>query len=63
VVVNFGDEEMEVRATLHDGFESLAGAPSLADVLNGGDVPGCRAGIAMPAGSARVLATPNGGRR
>lgn len=63
VVVNFGDEEMEVRVTLDDGFESLAAAPSLADVLNGCEVPGCRAGIAMPPGSARVLAAPNGGGR
>jgi hypothetical protein len=44
--------------TLDEGFASLAGASSLADVLNGGDVPGCAAGIPVAAGSARVLAEP-----
>jgi cyclomaltodextrinase / maltogenic alpha-amylase / neopullulanase len=63
VVVNFGDEEVEVRVTLDRGFDSLAGAPALADVLGGGDVPGCEAGIPVPAGSARILAAPDGGSR
>jgi len=58
VVVNFGDAEAEVCVTLDQGFESLAGASSLSDVLNGGDVPGCAAGIPVAAGSARVLAEP-----
>ena len=63
VVVNFGDDEVEVRVTLDGGFESLAGAPSLADRLNGDDVPGCRGRHPVPAGSARVLAAPTGAGR
>jgi cyclomaltodextrinase / maltogenic alpha-amylase / neopullulanase len=63
VVVNFGDDDAEVRVAVDQSFESLAGAATLADVLNGGDVPGCAAGIPVPAGSARVLAEPTGGGR
>ncbi|HEY7258695.1 MAG TPA: DUF3459 domain-containing protein, partial [Gaiellales bacterium] len=63
VVVNFSDEEAEVRVTVNHGFESLEGARSLEDVLNGGATPGCGAGIPVPAGAARVLAEPTGGGR
>jgi cyclomaltodextrinase len=63
VVVNFAGDEVEVRVTVEDGFESLADASSLTDVLNGAQVPGCAAGIPVPAGSARVLAGPAGGNR
>jgi glycosidase len=63
VIVNFGDDEAEVRVSVDDEFASLAGAGSLADVLNGVEVPGCAAGIPVPAGSARVLAAATGGTR
>jgi cyclomaltodextrinase / maltogenic alpha-amylase / neopullulanase len=54
VLINFGDDEARMQVTLPDGFETLASA--LVDVLGDERVPGPAAGIAVPAGSARVLA-------
>jgi glycosidase len=56
VLLNFGDDEARMQVTLPDGFDALARASALVDLLGEEEVPGARAGIAVPAGSARVLA-------
>jgi cyclomaltodextrinase / maltogenic alpha-amylase / neopullulanase len=55
VLLNFGDDEAQMQVTLPDGFEALARASALVDVLGDAEVPGPAAGISVPAGSARVL--------
>jgi len=62
VLVNFGDEEVQMRATVPDGFEALAAAPALRDLLGDAEMPAAADGVRLPAGSARVLA-PVGGAR
>ena len=62
VLVNFGDEEVQMRATVPDGFEALAAAPALRDLLGDAEMPAAADGVRVPAGSARVLA-PVGGAR
>jgi cyclomaltodextrinase len=56
VILNFGAGEVDVTCLVPAGFEEVAQAPSLHDVLNVAELPGHRAAIPMPAGSARVLA-------
>jgi glycosidase len=56
VLLNFGDDEARMQVTLPDGFEALARASTLVDLLGEGEVPGAAAGIPVPGGSARVLA-------
>jgi glycosidase len=55
VLLNFGDDAARMQVTLPDGFEALARASALVDVLGEAEVPGPAAGIPVPAGSARVL--------
>jgi glycosidase len=55
VLLNFGDDDVQMQVTLPDGFAALARAPALVDVLGDAEVPGPAAGIPVPAGSARVL--------
>jgi cyclomaltodextrinase / maltogenic alpha-amylase / neopullulanase len=56
VVLNFGDAEARMQVTLPGGFETLARAPALADVLNDEQLPGLGAGTTISGCSARVLA-------
>jgi len=62
VLVNFGDEEVQMRATVPDGFEALAAAPALRDLLGDAEMPAAADGVRVPAGSARVLAPARGAR-
>jgi hypothetical protein len=55
VLLNFGDDEARMQVTLPDGFDALAGAPELVDVLADAEVPGPAPGVPVPGGSARVL--------
>jgi cyclomaltodextrinase len=55
VLLNFGDDEARMQVTLPDGFDALAGAPALVDLLGAAELPAAAAGIPVPAGSARVL--------
>ncbi|HEX5556317.1 MAG TPA: alpha-amylase family glycosyl hydrolase [Gaiellales bacterium] len=55
VLLNFGDDEARMQVTLPDGFEALARASALVDVLGDEEVSGPAAGISVPPGSARVL--------
>jgi hypothetical protein len=49
-----------MQVTLPDGFEALARASALVDLLGGSELPGAAAGIPVPPGSARVLAAAEG---
>jgi cyclomaltodextrinase / maltogenic alpha-amylase / neopullulanase len=62
VLVNFEDEEVTMQATLPQGFEALARSSALSDVLHDDEVPGVGDGVAVPAGSARVLTVTGSGR-
>ena len=62
VLVNFGDEEVRMRARLPDGCEALADAPALVDLLGEAEMPAAADGVPVPAGSARVLAPARGAR-
>jgi cyclomaltodextrinase / maltogenic alpha-amylase / neopullulanase len=63
VLVNFGDEEVGMQVGVPDEFGALGSAEVLTDVLNLEEIPGTRAGIPVPGGSARVLAASAGERQ